>query len=231
MATKSTKRKQTENKNIEREYTIPLRKKFEQKPIYKKAPAAVKAIKIFLIRHMKIRDKDLNRIKINKYLNEYLWFRGIKKPPAKVKIRAVKEEAGTENEKVLVYLSELPEKLKFKQKREEKLAKQAEEKTKESAKKAKEEVPSETKEEIVKDIEKSGKVSKEVAEKEEEIAEEITEETDAEKEKKSKAEDEKKASVEDANLKTSKEAYKKQKHTSGGKHKDQTAPKRQALKK
>jgi len=179
-----SKTKQSENKNIEREYVIPLREGFRKKAIYKKTPAAVKTIKSFLVRHMKIRDRDLKKIKVNKYLNEYLWFRGIKKPPAKVKVRAVKEEAGTENEKVRVYLKELPEKLNFKQKRENKLLKSSEEKQKTSAKEAsakasakgatdKQTEKTETKEEIVKDIKESG-VSEEVAKKEEQLDEEAT---------------------------------------------------------
>lgn len=194
--TSSTTKTKTEGKNIEREYVIPLREGFRQKPIYKKTPAAVKTIKIFLVRHMKIRDRDLRRIRINKYLNEYLWFRGIKRPPTKVKVRAVKEEAGTENEKVRVYLSELPEKLHFKQKREDKLLKAAETEkekasaktsaktaAKESAKTAKEatDEKAETKQEIVEDIKHGGGgevVSEEVAKKEEQLDEKETKEAE-----------------------------------------------------
>ncbi len=100
---------------IEKEYTIPLREKVRAVPRYKKTNKAVRTIKEFLVRHMKIYDRDLNKIKIDKYLNEYLWFRGIRKPPYKVKVRAKKE-----GEIVKVELVELPEKLKFKKAYKEK---------------------------------------------------------------------------------------------------------------
>lgn len=106
-----------ENKliNIEKEYTIPLREKVRTVPRYKKTNKAVRTVKEFLVRHMKIYDRDLNKIKIDKYLNEYLWFRGIRNPPHKIKVKAVKE-----GDIVKVKLAELPEKLKFKKAREEK---------------------------------------------------------------------------------------------------------------
>src|SRR3989344_2130260 len=105
---------------IEREYTIPLREKLRSVSRYKKTNKAVKTIKEFLARHMKIYDRDLNKIKLDKYLNEYLWFRGIRKPPYKVKVKVKKDE-----EFVRVELVDLPEKLKFKKAREEKREAQA----------------------------------------------------------------------------------------------------------
>ena len=74
---------------IEREYIIPLREKGRPVPRYKKTPKAVKTVKEFLVRHMKIRDRDLNKIKIDRFVNEVLWFRGIKNPPHKIKVRAI----------------------------------------------------------------------------------------------------------------------------------------------
>ncbi len=116
-------KKEEQKEKIEREYIIPLRKKFRKAPRYKRTPKAIKAIKEFLVRHMKIYDRDLNKIKIDKYLNEFLWARGIKNPPAKVKVKATKE-----GEKVKVELVEYPTKLKFKKAREERIEKQALEK-------------------------------------------------------------------------------------------------------
>ncbi len=137
-------KKKTETKNSdaeEREYTIPLRRKCAKTPRYKKANKAIKSIKEFLVRHMKIRDRDLNKIKLDKYLNEEIWSRGIKKPPAKIKVRAIKE-----GEIVRVELAELPSKLKFKKAREKKREKKAAEAEKRKIKKA-EEKPGEKKEE------------------------------------------------------------------------------------
>jgi len=121
---------------IEREYIIPLREKGRPVPRYKKTPKAVKTVKEFLVRHMKIRDRDLNKIKIDRFVNEVLWFRGIKNPPHKIKVRAIKQ-----GEIVRVELVDVPEKLKFKKIREEKRetkAKENLEKKKSMMEKAKE---------------------------------------------------------------------------------------------
>ncbi len=109
------KKTEAKTEKIEREYIIPLREKCRVVPRYKKTPKAIRVIKEFLIRHMKIRDKDLNKIKINKYLNEFLWTRGIKHPPHKIKVKAIKE-----GEIVKVELVDFPDKIKFKKLREEK---------------------------------------------------------------------------------------------------------------
>lgn len=130
----SAKKTETKIEN-EREYIIPLRRQWKKVPRYKRANKAIKAIKEFLVRHFKIRDRDLNKVKIDKYLNESIWLRGIKRPPNKIKVRA-KKESGSEN--IIVELSELPEKLKFKKLREEKREKKAKE-TKEKKKPEKEE--------------------------------------------------------------------------------------------
>ena len=99
----------------EREYIIPLRRKWKKVPRYKRANKAIKTIREFLVRHMKIRDRDLKKIKIDKHLNESVWFRGIRKPPVKIKVRAVKE-----GDIIRVEAVELSEKLKFKKARLEK---------------------------------------------------------------------------------------------------------------
>ena len=109
------KKTEIKTEKVEREYIIPLRKKGRAVPRYKKTPKAIKTIKEFLVRHMKIKDRDLSKIKIDKYLNEQMWFRGIKKPPAKIKVKAVNE-----GEIVRVELVDYSDKLKFKKLREEK---------------------------------------------------------------------------------------------------------------
>jgi len=110
------KSKETQTEKVEREYIIPLREKGRVVPRYKKTPKAVKTVKEFLVRHMKIRDRDLKKIKIDRFLNEVLWFRGIKNPPHKIKVKAIKE-----GEIVRTELAELPEKLRFKKEKEEKI--------------------------------------------------------------------------------------------------------------
>jgi large subunit ribosomal protein L31e len=113
----------TETKNEdEREYIIPLRKGWKKVPRYKRANKAIKTIKEFLARHMKLYERDLNKIKIDQYLNEAVWFRGIKKPSSKIKVKVVKK-----GDIIQAELPELPEKIKFKKERIEKREKKGEE--------------------------------------------------------------------------------------------------------
>ncbi|MBA7666102.1 hypothetical protein ES703_74179 [subsurface metagenome] len=114
------KKTETKTEKIEKEYIIPLRIKWKKVPRYKRTNKAIKAIKEFLVRHMKIRDRDLKKVKIDKYLNEVVWSRGIKNPPFKIKVRAIKK-----GDIVKAELSEMPEKLKFKKLREEKKERKA----------------------------------------------------------------------------------------------------------
>lgn len=114
------KKTDVKSDRIEREYVIPLRPEWRKVSRYKRTNKAVKAIKEFLARHMKIRDKDLNKIKVDKFLNEILWSRGIKNPPSKIKVKAVKEDGIVRAEAV-----EMPERLKFKKARFDKREKKA----------------------------------------------------------------------------------------------------------
>lgn len=75
---------------LERTYTIPLRKEWLKAPKYRRAKKAIKAVKEFLIKHMKSED-----VKLGKHLNEEIWKDGIKCPPSKIKINAIKDEKGT----------------------------------------------------------------------------------------------------------------------------------------
>ncbi len=82
---------------MERIYTIPLRRKFIKVPRYKRTPKAIRVIKEFLKRHMKS-----DKIVLDKKINEKVWERGIKHPPGKIKVKAVKDESG----KVITTLEE-----------------------------------------------------------------------------------------------------------------------------
>jgi len=66
---------------MERQYTIPLRSEFQKVPIFLKTRKAVKTIKKFTMRHMKVEE-----VKIGKYLNLKLWERGNTNPPHKVQV-------------------------------------------------------------------------------------------------------------------------------------------------
>jgi len=112
----SKKDKKVEGKvELEREYVIPLKKGVLKVPQYKRAKRAVKVIREFLVRHMKVEDRDVRKVKIDRYLNNEIWFRGIKKPMNKVKVKAKKIDGV-----VYVELAEIPEAVKFIMARDEK---------------------------------------------------------------------------------------------------------------
>lgn len=127
--TKKPETKKEENQNrgsapperTGKEFTIPLRRKFKKTASYRRAPKAIRAIKEFLVKHMKIYDRDLKKIKLDKYLNEFIWTRGIKNPPSKIKVRAF-----VDGDFVRAELAELTEKLRFKKGKLEKREKSAE---------------------------------------------------------------------------------------------------------
>lgn len=58
----------------------------------KRAPYAVRLIKRLVARYVKV---DVNKVKIGNGLNEFMWSRGIQKPPSKVKVKVTKREDGT----------------------------------------------------------------------------------------------------------------------------------------
>lgn len=72
---------------MERIYVIPLRREFQKVPNYKRASKARRAVREFLIKHMKTKE-----VKIGKYLNEEIWKNGPKNPPHKVNVKVTKEE-------------------------------------------------------------------------------------------------------------------------------------------
>ncbi|MBU1136325.1 MAG: 50S ribosomal protein L31e [Nanoarchaeota archaeon] len=135
---KDNKQEKTE---LEREYIVPLRKKFLRTPKHKRIPKAIKALKKFIARHMKLRDDDLRKIKIDKYLNEEIWFRGIRNPPSKIKVKVKKLESGD----IQVELAEMPLKLKYKKEREEKHKEEKEKKKEKKVEEKKKEIKEEAK--------------------------------------------------------------------------------------
>ena len=109
----------------EREYIIPLRREILKVPRHKRTPKAIKAIKQFLAKHMRIKDRDVSKIKLDDLLNKQIWNRGIKNPPTKIKVLAKRD-----GENIKVTLVDLPEKAKFQIAREEKKKKALEAKKK-----------------------------------------------------------------------------------------------------
>jgi large subunit ribosomal protein L31e len=124
---------------IEREYIIPLRKQWLKISRFRRAGRAAKTIKQFIAKHMKVADRDVENVKLDIYLNNELWFRGRDNPPARIKVKAVKEDGI-----VKVELAEMPQIVKFRKARNEKMHRVLEEK------KEKEEVKPEAKPEETK---------------------------------------------------------------------------------
>jgi len=73
--------------SMERTYNIPLRKGTHKAPAYKRAAKAVKVLKTFVMKHMKVTE-----VKIGKELNEKLWLHGIRNPPHHINVNVKKEK-------------------------------------------------------------------------------------------------------------------------------------------
>jgi large subunit ribosomal protein L31e len=89
---KVTLKKKEEEEDIveERIYTVPLSKAWIS-PRTRHSPRAIRILKSFVVRHMKIDDES---IKITNEVNEKIWDRGIQKPPRKIKVRITKDSEG-----------------------------------------------------------------------------------------------------------------------------------------
>jgi len=109
---KEEKAKKEEEEEIveERIYTVPLGKAWIVPP-NKRAPRAIRMLKAFITKHMKLaarkeaegeEEEDAPVLVISNEVNERVWGRGIQKPPRKLRVRAAKDKEGN----VTVYLAE-----------------------------------------------------------------------------------------------------------------------------
>lgn len=119
----TTQKTQAKNpgKTLEREYVIPLRRFWVNVPQYRRTSKAIKTIKRFIAKHMKVQDRDVDKVKLDVYFNNEIWFRGRTNPPSKVKVRAIKE-----GEIVKVNFVDAPEYVKFLKAKHEKILKKTE---------------------------------------------------------------------------------------------------------
>ena len=143
-------------KTLEREYIVPLRREFLKVPQYRRAGRAAKALKQFIAKHMKVEDRNVDNVRLDKYLNNELWFRGKTNPPAKIKVKAIKE-----GDIVRVELVEISEHVKFLKAKHAKFHQEGEKK--EQAKEIKEESKEEKAEEKKAETEKEKSVEQEHA--------------------------------------------------------------------
>jgi len=110
----------------EKEYVIPLRRAWLNVPEYKRTRKAIKTIKQFIARHMKIQDRNLDNVKLDVYLNNDIWFRGKANPPSKIKVKAAKE-----GDIVHVRFADTPQHVKLLKVKHNKMHKKVEEKKEE----------------------------------------------------------------------------------------------------
>ncbi len=111
-AEKPSRKKKEEEEEIveERTYTVPLSKAWIM-PANKRAPKAMRILKAFMIKHMKLKtakkaegeeEEELGALIISNEVNERMWSKGIEKPPRNIRVRAAKDKDGD----VTVYLAE-----------------------------------------------------------------------------------------------------------------------------
>ncbi len=109
-------------------YTVPLRRGFAHKPVWKRTNAAVRTLRNFIKRHTKMEPKLLSE------LNEFLWSRGNKKPPARVKIKVLVKGGfayvNLENKEIVLPEKKEEKKEKKEEKKEEKEKPTTKDKTK-----------------------------------------------------------------------------------------------------
>lgn len=80
----------------ERIYIIPLRQELKKIANWKRSKHSINLVRNFIKKHMKT-----EKVVINMAINELLWSRGLKRPPGKIKVKAIKDES-----KVRVELAE-----------------------------------------------------------------------------------------------------------------------------
>ena len=85
---------------LKREYVVPLRRKTRFAPKWRRSKKAVSVLKEFIQKHMKT-----DTVIICAELNDKIWVNGIKNPPGKVNVVALKTDIGG-SEKTLVNLVE-----------------------------------------------------------------------------------------------------------------------------
>lgn len=73
----------------EKTYIIPLRREWIKVSLYKRATKAVAGVRTFVSKHLKV---PVDKVFVQKNLNEEIWKRGIRSPPPKVKVNVVVED-------------------------------------------------------------------------------------------------------------------------------------------
>ena len=143
---------------LERVYNVPLRKKYQRAPRWKRTNRAVSALREFIVKHMKGKE-----VKIGKYANLELWKNGMKNPPHHIKVVCKKDEDGVVKVEIEGAPVEKPKEAKKVKKKETK-EKKAEVKDEEAAEiKVKDALGGEDVSDLEKDLEDKKEKQKEKA--------------------------------------------------------------------
>lgn len=94
--TKPSKVNEKEDVVEERIYVIPLKRAWIA-PIKKRTPRAIRILKHFIKKHMKIES-----FVISKELNEFIWNKGIEGTPRKIRVKVIRNKEDV----VTAYLAE-----------------------------------------------------------------------------------------------------------------------------
>lgn len=87
---------------VERIYNIPLRRDVVMSPKWRRSKKAISVIQTYLLKHTKV-----SEIKLSKWINEAVWAKGSKNPPAKI---TIKVSIDKEKNIARAELAELPKK-------------------------------------------------------------------------------------------------------------------------
>ena len=97
---KKEKKEEAEEEIVEeRIYTIPLSRAWISPP-KRRAPRAVRIVKSFIQKHMKIKTEaeeegeEPEKLVLSNEVNQKIWSRGIREPPRNIRVRAVKDKEG-----------------------------------------------------------------------------------------------------------------------------------------
>jgi len=99
---------------LERVYNVPLRKRYQRAPRWKRTNRAVSALREFVSKHMKAKE-----VKIGKHANLELWKHGIKNPPHHIKVVCKKDEEDIVKVEIEGAPEEKPKEIKKKVKKED----------------------------------------------------------------------------------------------------------------
>jgi len=154
------------NDTLERTYTIPLRKESQKASRQKRTNRAVKAVRVFLAKHMKSKN-----VKLGTDLNLLLWKDGSRNPPGKVTVLAVKDAEGNVIANLEGKNSRSPKQFKkpaplvAKVKDDEKKEGKSDAKSEAKPEAKKETIKAKPEEAVAKDVPKEAQVAKEAVEK------------------------------------------------------------------